>query len=84
MESFIALLIPALLGVILLRLLVIPMGFLLKAAVHGAGGFLCLWLLNTVSFYTGVCIPINTITISVAGFLGIPGILLLAGLELMG
>ena len=83
METFVTLLIPALLGVIALRLLMIPMQWFLKAAVHAVSGFLCLWLLNTVSGFTGVFFPVNAITISVAGFLGIPGIALLAMLELL-
>ena len=81
METFTALLIPALLGIFALRLLVKPLGWLLKTALHGVCGFLCLWLLNTVSGFTGVFLPINAVTISAAGFLGIPGVLLLIFLQ---
>lgn len=83
METFITLLIPALLGVFALRLMVLPIRWFLKVAIHAGCGFLCLWILNTVSGYTGILIPINTITVSVAGFLGIPGISFLALLELL-
>ena len=83
METFVTLLIPALLGVLAVRLLMLPMKFLLKAAVHGICGFLCLWILDTVSGFTGVYFPINAVTISIAGFLGVPGIAGLALLELL-
>ena len=82
METFVTLLIPALLGVFAVRLLMIPMQWFLKAAVHGICGFLCLWILNTVSGFTGVYFPVNAVTVSAAGFLGVPGIAGLALLEL--
>ena len=83
MESTVTLLIPALLGVMTLRLLLKPMKWFLKAAIHAAGGFLCLWLLNTVSGFTGVFIPFNAVTVCIAGFAGIPGLAFLALLELL-
>ena len=83
METFVTLLIPALLLILLLRLLVLPMKLLLKLLLHSGCGFLCLWLLNTVSGFTGVFLPINTVTVLIAGFLGIPGIGLIALLELL-
>ena len=82
MESLLTLIIPALLGILTIRLLAIPMGWLLRTAVHGLSGLLCLLILNTVSGFTGVFFPVNAITVSIAGFLGIPGIALLAVLEL--
>ena len=83
METMVTLLIPAFLGIIVLRLMVMPIQWFLKVALHALSGFLCLWLLNTVSGFTGILFPVNAVTISIAGFLGIPGIGLLALLELM-
>lgn len=82
METIVTLLIPALLAVLLIRLLLLPMRFLVKLALHSGCGFLCLWLLNTAAGFTGVYLPINAVTVLAAGFLGIPGIGLLALLEL--
>lgn len=82
MESFLPLFILALLGVLLLRLLFVPMGLLLKLLTHSGCGFLCLWLLNTASGFTGVFIPVNAVTATMAGFFGLPGIALLTLLEL--
>ena len=78
MEEYITLLIPVLLAVALVRMLLLPIRGLLKIAVHSGFGFLCLWLLNTVSSITGIAFPINAVTILIAGFLGLPGIGLLA------
>ena len=84
MEKIAALLIPALLGVVLVRALLLPMKLGLKAVLHSGCGLLCLWILNTVSPFTGVYLPINAVTAAVSGFLGIPGIGLIAALAVMG
>ena len=84
MENFVTLLIPALLAVTLFRMLMLPLGFLTKWGIHAGCGFLCLWLLNTISGFTGILFPINAVTVLVAGFLGVPGIGVMALLEMMG
>lgn len=83
MEEFITLLIPALLAIVLVRLLLLPVTGILKTAFHSACGFLCLWLLNMVSSCTGITFPINAVTVLIAGFLGLPGIGLMAVLAVL-
>ena len=83
MENFVTILIPVLLGIILIRALLLPMKLIVKLALHSGCGFLCLWLLNTVSTFTGVYLPVNAVTVLIAGFLGIPGIGLIALLEVL-
>ncbi len=83
METWITLLIPALLAVVLVRLLLLPVRFLGKLAIHSGCGFLCLWLLNTVSGTTGILFPINAVTVLTAGVLGLPGIGILALLAVL-
>lgn len=78
MEEFVTLLIPVLVAVVLVRLLLLPLTFAFKIAIHSACGFLCLWLLNTVSSFTGIAFPMNAVTVLTAGVLGLPGIGLLA------
>lgn len=78
MEKVITLIIPALLAVILIRLLLLPVRFLIKLAIHSGCGFLCLWLLNTASAFTGIAFPMNAVTVLIAGILGLPGIGILA------
>ena len=83
METFVTLLIPALLALVLFRLLLLPMKFLFKLLAHSACGFLCLWLLNSISAFTGICFPINAVTVLTAGILGLPGIGILALLAVL-
>lgn len=83
MENILALLIPALLAVLLIRLLVMPMKLAAKLLLHSAAGLLCLGLLNSVSGFTGIFFPINAVTVLIAGFLGLPGITLMTLLEVL-
>ena len=84
MENFVTLLIPILMAIPLLRLIWLPLGVLAKCVIHGLSGFACLWLLNSISAFTGILFPINAATILAAGFLGVPGIGIMAVLEMMG
>lgn len=84
MEEIITLLVPVMLAVILIRALVLPIRFFLKVALHSGCGFLCLWLLNSISPFTGILFPINAVTVLTAGFLGLPGIGLMALLAVIG
>ena len=83
METFVTLLIPALLAVILVRMLFFPMQLTLKLLLHSAAGLLCLGLLNSVSGFTGFYFPINAVTVLIAGFLGLPGMALMALLQIL-
>ena len=83
METATTLLIPALMTVILIRLLLLPVKAVLKLAIHSGCGFICLWLLNTAAPFTGMQFPINAVTVLTAGILGIPGIGLLAILAVL-
>lgn len=83
MEKFAALLLPALLTVLSARLLFVPMRAAWRVTLHSAGGLACLWLLNTISGFTGILFPINAVTVLAAGFGGLPGVGVLALLELL-
>ncbi len=78
MEEFVTLLIPAMMAVSLIRLLLLPMRLTAKLLLHAGSGFLCLWLLNSISVFTGILFPINVVTALTAGVLGLPGIGLMA------
>ena len=81
MENFVSILIPLLLVCIVLRLMLAPLHWMWKIFLNSCCGFLCLWLLNTISGFTGLHFPINIVTAAVAGFLGLPGIAILAILQ---
>ena len=78
MEKFVTLLIPVLLGLNLVRLLLLPLKGIIKFLIHSGCGFLCLWMLNSVAPFTGILLPVNTVTVVIAGVLGLPGIGLIA------
>lgn len=83
MENFVSILLPLLLLMLLLKLLVLPIRWFWKIFVNSGCGILCLWLLNSISGFTGLLFPINSVTVLIAGFLGLPGIALLAILQLV-
>ena len=83
MENFVALLIPALLTLVLIRLLFLPLQGLLKLILHAGLGLVCLGLLNSVSGFTGLYLPLNAVTVLIAGFSGVPGIGIIALLEIL-
>ena len=83
MENFAALLVPALMLCILLRLIALPIRWFWKLSINSACGFLCLWLLNSVATFTNLYFPVNAVTVVVAGFLGLPGIGVLALVQLL-
>ena len=74
MEKFAAIAITALLIFGLLRLIALPLRWGIKLLLNSACGFICLFLLNSISGFTGVYFPINYVTVIIAGFLGLPGI----------
>ena len=84
MEKFVTLLIPALMAVLLVRTMLLPLRSLFRVGIHSGCGFLCLWLLNSVSAFTGIGFPINAVSVLIAGFCGLPGIGLMALLAVMG
>lgn len=82
MENFVSILIPALLVCALVRLMALPIRWFWKLSINSACGFLCLWLLNSVATFTGLYFPVNAVTVVIAGFLGLPGIGVLALVQL--
>jgi len=83
MEKFVIFLIPAFLAALLVRAMLLPIRFLWKISIHSGCGFLCLWLLNSISTFTGISFPMNAVTVLIAGFLGLPGIGLMAVLSVI-
>ena len=78
MENILSLIVPVLLVLLLLRIIALPVRLGVKILLNSACGFACLWLLNWIAGFTGIFFPINPVTVLIAGFLGLPGIALLA------
>lgn len=68
-------------GIILIylmgRMFLIPIKLIFRLVYNALIGGAMLWLLNFVGTYIGFNIPINPITALVAGFLGLPGVIIL-------
>jgi|GEM_PF-64006 len=58
-------------------LLVMPLKFILRLLYNGIIGGLMLWILNLAGGFFNVQVAINPVTALIAGFLGIPGVLLI-------
>ena len=82
MEKFAVLFVILVALWLLFRLLLTPMKWGWKILIHGASGVGCLWLLNLLWPWTGVYFPINPVTALIAGSLGVPGLALLALVQL--
>ncbi len=83
MEKFAPLLLVALFSASLLRMLLLPIKGILKLLLHSGCGFVCLWLLSSVTPFTGIAFPINAVTVAIAGTLGLPGLGILALLAVL-
>jgi inhibitor of the pro-sigma K processing machinery len=75
------------LGLLLLYLvgwlLLVPVKLIIRLIYNGIVGGIMLWLLNLIGGLFGFGIAINPVTALVAGFLGIPGVVLLIVLQYM-
>ena len=83
MENITELAVIALLSLLMARIILVPARAGLRLGIRAAGGFLCLWILNLSSGITGLALPLTAVTVFVAGYFGIPGIGLIACLEMI-
>jgi inhibitor of the pro-sigma K processing machinery len=68
---------------ILAQVVLKPIKLLWKLIINSAVGLFLLLIVNYGASYFGFALPVNIITVLVAGFLGIPGILLLVCFQLL-
>lgn len=62
-------------------ILIIPIKYLVKLIINGVIGGILLLLVNLLGGFIGIHIAINPITAIIAGFLGVPGVILLIILQ---
>ncbi len=65
------------------QVLLKPIKLLWKLILNSAIGLILLLTINFVGAYFSFILPVNIITILIAGFLGIPGLLLLICFQLL-
>ena len=69
--------------VLLVQMIMKPVKLVWKLLFNSALGLVLLMLVNYGAAFLNFALPINIITVLVAGFLGIPGILLLICFQLL-
>ncbi len=62
-------------------LLVLPIRIIIKFIVNGLIGAFLLFIINIFGNIVGITVAINPVTALIAGFLGIPGVVLLLFLQ---
>ncbi len=68
-------------GIILIyllgRMFLMPLRLIFRLIYNGLVGGIMLWVVNFVGAHMGFTLAINPITALIAGFLGLPGVILL-------
>lgn len=54
-----------------------------RVILNCMAGMVLLTFINTVSFWTGLALPVNSMTLAASGVLGAPGVLALAALKIL-
>lgn len=76
---------PILIGVavlfVVLKLLALPMKIIIKLVINGLVGGLIIFVINLVGANFGFMIDLNWITALIVGFLGVPGVVIVAILQ---
>lgn len=62
-------------------ILIIPIKYLIKLIINGIIGGILLLLVNLLGGFIGIHIAINPLTAVIAGFLGVPGVILIIILQ---
>lgn len=69
-------------AILLIKLITKPIRLVFKILINAAFGFLILFVVNFFGDIVGLSIGVNFINALVAGFLGVPGVILLILIQL--
>ena len=64
--------------VLLIKILLKPIKGLLKFVIHAVFGYLLLFLVSVLGDFVGLDIQMNLVNALIAGFFGVPGVVVLA------
>ena len=70
-------------AILILKILTKPIRWIFKLLLNAAFGFLLLFLVNFFGDPVGIYIGVNFVNALVAGFLGVPGVILLVVLQFL-
>lgn len=65
------------------RLMIIPVKIVMRIIYNIILGGLALWVLNLVTGWFGIHFALNPYTAAIAGFLGVPGVIMLYVLQVL-
>ena len=74
MQEIIALAVPVLFIFLFIKVLMTPMKLIFKLLLNTGCGFVCLFLLNLLSGFTGIVFELNFITAAIVGFWDCPAL----------
>jgi len=66
---------------VLIRLMFTPMKYVLYVLYHAVVGGLVLFIINVIGSFIGIHLPLNLVSAVCAGYLGVPGVVLLFALQ---
>lgn len=81
MAEIISIVAIVVLAYLFIKIITAPMRLIFKVLFNAACGFVCLFLLNLLSDYTGIVFELSFVSAAIVGFLGLPGIVLLLVLQ---
>ncbi len=70
-------------AILILKILTKPIRWIFKLLLNAAFGFVLLFLVNFFGDPVGIYIGVNFVNALVAGFLGVPGVILLVVLQFL-
>ena len=70
-------------AILILKILIKPIRWIFKLLLNAAFGFVLLFLVNFFGDPVGIYIGVNFVNALVAGFLGVPGVILLVLLKFL-
>ena len=82
MSSVAGIIVLVILVYVFTRILLKPFKILWKLILNSGMGLLLLIIVNYIGQYFDFSLPLNIVNILIAGFLGIPGIIILLGMDL--
>ena len=67
----------ALLLLVFIRIIRLPLKWMVKGALHAAVGFVALFVLTFICSWVDICLEVNLVNCLITGIFGVPGVIIL-------
>ena len=67
----------ALLLLVFIRIIRLPLKWMVKGALHAAVGFVALFVLNFIGSWVDIYLEVNLVNCLITGIFGVPGVIIL-------